>query len=363
MSSLSSALNALAAAAQEEFEDAVASIGEVEHDLLVARRRQRLRFAGGELAAALLPALAPRLVRPEGAADAEICLWEERAVGRPNPVFPWHDDDLPAGRMLRISEPIGMARLTESSQRYALRERGTGIVAVVDRSAHRVLYRVPDAHSLPWWERAAPLRLALHGTLGGDSQALMHAGAVGDARGGLLLVGPSGAGKTTMTLAALQSGMSYVADDYLLLEADRQATAWNLFATAKLDVGHLQRFPVLAEGLASPDGADPEEKVVLDVSRRLPAQLVSSLPLIGVVAPHIEPGESSLRPITRMQGMLAAAPNTVLQMPYDNGAAVGVLSRAMRDLPCFALTVGGDPAELPGVIAEALESAAQWSAV
>ncbi len=333
-----------------EFRTAAGHAGLVEQDLLVAGERVRLRVAGRVLAEALLPALEPRLSAPSGIPDAEIQMYEASALGGVPAPVPWRDHELGAR---------GLLRSAENPAHYAVHEVGGGTLSLVDRSLRRVIYRVPDAGSLPWWERAAPLRPALLAALGGRHQTLVHAGAVGNAGEGVLLAGPGGAGKTTLALAALQAGMRYVADDYLLLKDGEDLEAWNLFATAKLDAGHLARFPSLAGGLTRRPGT---EKIVLDVSRRAPSQLAPSLRLRAVIVPRVQPGTAALTPISKVQAMLALAPSTVFQMPYDDGAAVELLSRVARELPCFSLKLGDDPSALPALISEALSAEAQASA-
>ena len=128
----------------------------------------------------------------------------------------------------------------------AVHEAYSGAVTLVDCGEGALLHRVPDCRAVPWWERAAPLRAeALFWALAGQGRHLVHAGAVGDERGGVLVAGASGSGKTTVTLAALLHGLSYVADDYVLLHDRGELTACSIYGTAKLDGGHVTRFPTL----------------------------------------------------------------------------------------------------------------------
>ena len=72
-------LEAFYSAAVREYEVAVECEGVVERYLRFGDCRVRLRFAGGGLAGALLPALAQRRDDVGGAVHATIDLWEERA--------------------------------------------------------------------------------------------------------------------------------------------------------------------------------------------------------------------------------------------------------------------------------------------
>jgi hypothetical protein len=52
--------------------------------------------------------------------------------------------------------------------------------------------------------------------------------------------------------------------------------------------------------------------------------------------------------------MLALAPSTVLQQPFGGGEVVAALADVVREVPCFALDVGDDVAELAALVQETL---------
>jgi hypothetical protein len=216
---------------------------------------------------------------------------------------------------------------------------------------------VRDLGTVPWWERAAPLRAALFWALGGEGRYLVHAGAVGDERGGVLLAGAIGSGKTTVALAALTGGLGYVADDYVLLDVADEPTAVSIYANAKLDDGHLERFPALASRVCHPPASEAGEKAVLDVAGLLPGALRESLPVRAVLVPRVRGGRARLSRVSAAEALLALAPSTVLQMPFDDGAVVASLAALVRRVPCFGLDVGDDPGELAGALERALEEA------
>jgi hypothetical protein len=333
--------------AANEHAAAVTSAGEVDRVLSFGDRRVRLRFAGSALARAVTAALRPRSVEDDGPVHATIGLWEESRVADGALPVPWSDADL---------GPRGLVKSDGEGRVVAVHEAGSMAVTLVDRGARTLLYRVPDVSALPWWERAAPLRPALFWALSEPGRHLVHAGAVGDAqRGGVLLAGAGGSGKTTVALAALAAGMAYVADDYVLLHAGGEPVAWNMFATAKLDDGHLKRFPLLAAGVSGEADLAREEKAVLDVAGLMPRSLVASLPIRAVIVPRIRGGCARLHRTTAAQALLALAPSTAFQMPFDEGQVFGSLATLARSVPAFALDVGDDPGELAHAIDTVLD--------
>jgi len=191
---------------------------------------------------------------------------------------------------------------------------------------------------VPWWERAAPLRVALFWALSGPGRHFVHAGAVGDDRGGVLLAGASGSGKTTVALAALTHGLGYVADDYGLLNTTSQPHAIALYRTASIR-----------------QAPDDEHKTVVDVAGLRPGVLRASLPVRAVIVPRIRGGRASLRRVAPAETLRALAPTTLLQFPFDDRAALGSLAALVRRVPCFALDVGDDASELAAAVERALE--------
>jgi hypothetical protein len=290
--------------------------GEVERQLRVADQLIALRFAGRSLADALLPAVSSRLVSQTGA-RVTVGLWAQSEQPR------WGTFDVGPRGLVRGSSPHGVS---------VVHEAGSGAVTLFDAPRSQILYCVPDIEHIPWWERAAPLRPALFFALAGTSRHLVHAAVVGDAeRGGVLLAGPGGSGKTTLALAAVEHGLGYVGDDYVLFE---NGVAWNLYCTAKVDAG---------PGV---------EKLVVQIPS---ASLLESLPVRAVVVPKIGGGRARLEQITGAEALLALAPSTTFQIPFDRGAVVGTLANLVRRVPCYRLELGERTGAGVGSLEEALE--------
>jgi hypothetical protein len=342
---------------------AMADTGEVTHTLSFAGRRVRVRSAGAPIASALTAALRHRACAEEGPLDATILLWEESRVPGGALPAPWRPGELGprglagAGERGELGRP-GPAGAGEKGELLAIYEDIWGGIMICDRRTRVALNRVPDAARLPWWERPAPLRPALFGTLTGGGLHLVHAGAVGDERGGVLLAGRGGSGKTTVALAALAAGMNYVADDYLLLEDGEQPLAWNVFGTAKLEAGHAERFPGFAGELVISPDPEPQEKFVLDIDRLMGEAISECLPIRAVLVPRIRGGRARLREASAVEALLALAPSTTFQMPFDGGEVIGALAAVTRAVPAYALDVGDDPRELAEAVDRALDLAA-----
>src|SRR5262249_11008520 len=131
-----------------------------------------------------------------------------------------------------------------------------------DSSTATGIYWTPTPAPLPDWVKASPLRCLLHWWAQSRGCQLVHAAAVGDERGAVLITGKSGIGKSTTALACLEQGLSYLGDDLVLLQLDPAPWVHSLYATAKVHRHQLARLPRLA-ALEGGGGSTPDGKAVL----------------------------------------------------------------------------------------------------
>jgi hypothetical protein len=209
---------------------------------------------------------------------------------------------------------------------------------------------------LPWAERAEPLRPLLHWGLFDESSHLVHAGAVANDDGGVLLGGSGGSGKSTSALACVDAGFKFVADNYVLMLAGRQPIAHSIFCTAKVRPEGI-RFHARVRNLAPEVKRDSEEKYVLDLNRHMPEQLALSTPIDALLLPRLSDGGSvTLRPVSPTQALLALAPSTIYPLPSSRGTSLAPMSQLVRQVPTYVLELGGPPDQVPGAVAELLAS-------
>jgi hypothetical protein len=207
------------------------------------------------------------------------------------------------------------------------------------------------------WEPSRPFHLLLDWWAARHRRYLVHAGAVGDQRGAVLLVGPGGSGKSTASLACVGSELSYLSDDYCLISVDEPPgdlgtdgpTVHSLYATGKVDersralLAHLD----LSDAPVRADG-----KATVNVHQRWPESILRSSPLRAIVVPHVDTGLRRLRlePIGAPAALLALAPSTMVQL-MGTSEKLTVLSDLVRRVPAFALTVGRDLDAVPATLA------------
>ncbi len=312
--------------------------------LRIARRRVRMRFAGGRMAEIIPPAFGHLQCAAADRADLTILLWDTASTGVEPPPLPWRADLLD-----RIGKVGGWcdARLT------TVHEPETGQLWVFDRQSMTAVVWMNDVDAVPLWDRIHPLRRLLHVWGRGFGADLVHAGAVGIDGVGVLVVGPGGTGKSTTVLAAMQAGMLSAGDDYVLVDGGSSPTAHALYGTMRLHQTHLDRFPGL---MAHRDHVFQEPwsgraKITSYMSRHRPDRLTGELRLVGVVVPQVvEDARAELAPETAGRALLALAPSSILQVDPTDGGMLARLTWLCRGLPCWRLPLGPDLTQVAGML-------------
>lgn len=309
-----------------------------QHDIVLAGTSVRMSFAGEALDSAIFRPFSHASRADAGPPELEIVLWD----GGTEPRVPWSAGDVRARGDVRGFEDSGVS---------AFSEPGSGSVTVFDRERATIAYWVVDARVVPWYERGAPLRSALHQWAAAGGRHFIHGAAVGADGGGVLLAGASGSGKSTIALACLDAGLDYAGDDYVILTGDDAPRAHCVYSTAKLDAEALARLPALSEAVVHFQRGF-EHKAVLDLHAYRPDRVRESLPIGAIVLPSISAQleQPRVRRASPAAALRALAPTTLLQLPGAAQARMTAMASLVRSVPVLALEVGADMAAVPDLV-------------
>jgi len=231
-------------------------------------------------------------------------------------------------------------------------------VNLMDLASGHAIYWVQDPAALPYWCDASPLRTLFHWWMAQCGHQLLHAAALGDENGALLITGKGGVGKSTTALAGLAAGLHYLADDYLVVGLTPEPRVYSLYATAKLVPEQLRQFPGLAPWLTNTRHLD-REKAVLQLWPAYQGQIRLSLPLKAVVAPHFGSiAETRFQPIAKLALRSAAAFTTLSQLPYAGRKTYEFIDTLLNSVPCLGMALGSDISAVPAAISHLLQTGA-----
>jgi hypothetical protein len=304
---------------------------------------------------------APLPAGPGPAADLTVHLWGGAGAPRAAPPSPlgWYNRHRPGGPPAAPEAVLfdgrgelpafNTPRLRTSFQLWP------PMLHVLDLDRGEAFCWIGRADRVPYYETAAPFYIILSWWASARGWLFAHAGAVGTAAGGVLLVGPGGAGKSTSALACIGSPLGYAADDYCLVNGGAEPRVSSLYSSAKL-VGavDLERFPRLAP-LVRNAARPADEKALLFLQRDYPGRLINGFPLRALVVPRVLGGRGArLVPTTPAAALAAMAPSTCIQLPGSGRGALTLMAGLVRRLPAFTLEFGPDLPAVPAALGDLL---------
>jgi hypothetical protein len=306
-----------------------------------------VRFAGAAMSERLLPALRHLRIEPAARPMLTVRVWDSVSTGTDPPRPAWGKDAYREHGVIDGFFGDGF---------YTVYPRGVGALNVVDVRSGRGFFWIADATRVLLPEQGAPLRLLLNLWLANREVQLVHGAAIGREDGCVLLIGPSGAGKTSTALSCLDSGLRHLGEDYCLIRQGEPPEIFSIYSSAKVEPATLERMPNLQPLVASMPVLDQDEKALLDLHATRPEAMMRSAQLKAIAVPRIvSRPETRVVPGSAAGALAAVAPSTLLQLPGNGPHLMRMLSATVRSVPCFELEVGSDPMRIPPAVESLLD--------
>ena len=334
------------------FQPAASRCSISEQSVRVGGHRILLRFAGPGLVSCVAPAFAHLADEPVSVPELVVNVWDSSSTGVPAPPLPAVDPSSPPGAFFFFEDPPARGVF----------QPGMEALSLVDLGSDRAWYWVRDPASLPYWERAAPIRQILHWWMATRGHQQVHGGAVGTPDGGVLLVGKGGSGKSTCSLASLTSSLRYAGDDYTMVSLAPRPWVHSLYSSGKVHPDNLERVPHLETAVWNARHLDTEKAVVF-VDQHFPDRPIDGFPLRAIVLPTITGGKNTRAvPTSQAAALAALAPSTVFQLHTAGREALHYMARLVREVPAFTLELGDDVSQIPDTILALLDELGESAA-
>lgn len=264
-----------------------------------------------------------------------------------NMAFPFPGDEQTGG------EPEGAMWRHEDARFFVLEQKETRALSLLDMKMAQAFYWTRNAAQLPWQEGSFPMRHLFANFFQRQGKYFVHAAAVGDENGAVLIVGKGGSGKSTATLACATNGLFYLGDDYTLIGVEPEPRVWSLYSSAKVNADSLNWFPQLKPFVRHDGGAQGKSLLQLHGAPEL--RLAASRPIRAVLWPRITGRiETKLTPASSATLLLALAPSSILQTPGHGDAVLRALTRLVQAVPTYILEAGTNPAQIAGAVKKIL---------
>ncbi len=311
--------------------------------LRIAGQTTLLNIAGQAAEDAVLPALEHLCVQPSGTPGPELFVWDQKEASVPFPA-----PDLETGDQFRNG---CIETHADSGAVLGYREE-PGTAFRLEKS--RGWFAFFDAETIPWYERAAPLRDILNAILIRDGSHIAHSAAVATEDGAALLIGEGGAGKSSTALECLRAGMDYLGDDWCAVQPGAEPTVHSLFNSAKLRPDCVEHFNEFQPRIHNRDRLE-DEKATVYLHRWRPERMRLSAPVRCILLPRVvNRPETTVEPATPRDCRDALLPVTLRSTPGCGASSIPLLVRIAHCAPVFRLNLGTERQRIPGVVEEAI---------
>ena len=303
--------------------------------LRVGARRIQLRFQSAKIIDAVMPAFEHLVCEPGADLSLAVTLCDRPSAGEVQDQSPWRDEiESCRDKLLMVNADGFHMQYNPDSTVYSL----------IDLASKRAIYYAADFSQVPYYERSAPLKFILHWWCEDQGWCLVHAGAVGLADAGVLLVGRGGSGKSTTAVCAAVNGLLYAGDDYVVLRHSSEPSALSLYVSGKLNEDMLKNLPGLEPHIANRERSSGDKALVF-FGQPFRSVWTGEIPLKAIVATKISDGKARLQksPATLVFAEMAAS--TIFQMPGSGGQTLAAVKKLFSELPVYTLWLDSDFSE------------------
>lgn len=185
---------------------------------------------------------------------------------------------------------------------------------------------------------------------------LLHAAALSWQGAGVLITGPSGAGKTTTMLQCVRAGFQFIADDATLLSLQ---TSGQVHAISTLNTMHVtpQTVALFPELTALAGDAIADDKTTLFVPEIYPQAMATITTARLLIVPTLHgPRDGSLEPLSARTILADALPLSVdLSQPEATTAHLDLLFHLVSTVRCCRLHLPPEIDTVPNLIQRELQ--------
>ena len=314
------------AAAKEAF----ARSGLVERTFRLDGRFFVMRFAGEHLANTMTRALQHLATEERGDVSLTINLWDVASTGVAHPMPNWPQEHF-LGR--------GELRGLDCAEMRVAWWDWLKLLNVYIPAERQAYYCLGTASPFPHQQFGSPALTIFNWWLGTHGLQFAHSAAVATEKGGILIIGHGGAGKSTLTFSTLDSPMKYISDDYCVLGPGNPTRAISLYSSGKLTEASLCVHQNLRKHAVNAHDRK-REKAIFFLKEQFPEKLMAEAPLRAIVLSKLCSFETALTPIDWRSVAGVLNDSTMKQLAGSGAADFLRLTKFTRGLPVYRLDHG-----------------------
>ena len=280
--------------------------------------------------------------------DLTICIWDsDTTIARSINAF----NETPGSLQTRRGELLNYS----SDQYQTAFQPDAGILSLIDKSRNLALVYIQNLEPSVY-KSASPFHLVLHWWLREKRLYVIHSAAIGLEQGAALLIGRSGAGKSTSALACLQNGMKFIADDRCVVSLDPEPVVYALYNSGKVFPGQMDHFPDFQNSIINPEAQTPEKNLMF-VHQFDPERIALQLPVRVIFLSRLtHQKETTLSSVKLMEVCQVLAVSTMLYTPGWSQTDLKASVQLVQSVPCYAINLGEDLSQIPKLISQVIRT-------
>lgn len=253
-------------------------------------------------------------------------------------------------RLNKSASPVKKLLMYNRDRLHILYNDESQVLTAIDTQKAEAYYYMPQMDRMPYYEKAAPMRMIFHHWALVNQMILIHGACISFGDKGLLLAGKGGTGKSTTAVSAALSGFDYIGDDYVLADPDKQ-TIHSLYSSSKIRWDATDILPVARD--LTVNEKDEDDKGIFFLRDVKGSTLPPSVSLSAVILPQIGKVTSSKYTRTTItEGLMSLGSSTIFQMPGSGKETLTGISALLRGIPVYRMTLSRDTDEINSKLRE-----------
>ena len=231
------------------------------------------------------------------------------------------------------------------------------LICAVDHINKIGIVIAQDSKLIPKFITASPLKEIFNWIMLRNQCSLIHAAAVGNQDGAVLLVGKSGSGKSVTAIRCLFHGLDFYGDDIVGISNKKTPLIHSIFATAKIfnkdisKIAGLEKYSILGN-------LKPNDKEVFFLNEYFKEQLPIVMPIKAILHVIQSDDTASISPTSVANLLNVVGATSVTLFPYSHQTYTIQLMSLFKSVPCFKFKLGNQTDQIALTLEHFLKSIA-----
>lgn len=317
------------------------------HQARIGEKIFRLHFQNSAMADIMFPPIEHLQVSYDKPPDVSVDIWDSKSA----------KINLPEIELINTLNSLKLTKGSHDGETIFYNDQNYTLafqvprqhLSIADHKTGQSVFWVPAIDNLYPLD-GRPFRAIFQWFLSQGNNQIVHAAGVGLQHGGVIITGKSGAGKSTIAVACLNSSLKLAGDENVIVSANATPVVHSLYNSANLDNKSLSLLPFMKRKQV-PAIEDSIDKTLFYLHQSFPDKFISHFNLKAIVVSQVSgTGSSRLEQLSPAAALTSLAPTSIFQIPGNKQTAFFRMSQFVKKTPCFQLSIGGSMNDVPPIL-------------